>query len=75
MAKDKPEIVFVIRSLQKGVWYYYRRHENIDRIWDTDLYVAAKFESYKDAEDYLIGACDNLYWGGFFHIEKYYVNR
>ena len=69
------EEIFVIKALQKGAWYYYRAHANADRIWDHDLYVASKFESYKEAETFLKGACDNLYWGGFFQIEKFYLSR
>jgi len=64
--------VFVIKSLQKGIWYYYRGVER--REWDVDLYVAHKFSEYKDAEYFLKTAFREKHWGGFYQIEKNFVN-
>jgi hypothetical protein len=64
------KVAFVIKKLKKGVWYYFADYE--PRPWDEDLYVAAKFATYSEAEMFLNSQTN---WGGYFRIEKVFVNK
>lgn len=65
---------YVIKGLKKGIWYYYREHDDRATQWDQDLYVARKFSTEARAKQFLADCCTEKNWGGYFQIDKYVVN-
>lgn len=64
---------FIIKKLVKHETKYLGHNDK----WD-DLYGpwgARKFESEKEAEEYLLKSFHEKFWGGMFAIEKYYVSK
>lgn len=68
-------VEFVIKALRRGIWFYFRDHEDRNRQWTEDLYQARKFISYAQAEVFLFEKGKSDHWGGYFQIEKNFVQR
>lgn len=73
------ETEFVIKNLRSGDWYYFKSNKwnpsQGETYWSTDLYEAAKFTTYPEAEQRLKEGCEKEHWGGYFKIDKVFVNR
>lgn len=70
------EIGYVIKCSVKGVWQYYDGSDrSFDRDWMGDIYQAKKFETEQEAEQFLKDRMVMGHWGGYFQIEKYFLNR
>jgi hypothetical protein len=67
--------VYVIKSLKKGVWYYYYKDVERKMEWTPDLYFATHWNSYEEAESYFKNMVKVYHWGGYFQIDKYFVSR
>lgn len=63
--------VFVIKSFKKGFWFYYSEG-GFD--WESNIYLARRFTTYKEANDFLADDKER-HWGGFFQIEKFFVKK
>lgn len=68
------EIGYVIKCHAKEQ-YYDGSDRSFDLTWMSNMDSAKKFETEQEAEQFLKDRMVMDHWGGYFQIEKYFLNR